>query len=88
MEELEGKNYAVRSHQNSPDGEFTVFVREGQVAGAELKTILARYGYAPVFPSPYNGHDFLFKVDCEPANWQNWTEPSYDFIDFEDNNRK
>jgi len=81
MVELAKRNYAVHYHPNDEDGgRIHVYVHELQTAGGELLAILSRHGYAPVAPIPYDSDDFAMKVTCEPANWQNWDEPSYDFI--------
>ena len=81
MAELARKNYAASHHPKDNGGKFTVWVRSGQTAGGELMAILGWYGYAPAYPKESDSEDFVFKVGCEPANWHNWDEPSYDFID-------
>lgn len=81
MMHLAKNNYAVSYHPRAGRGEFTVHVRPGQKAGGQLHAILNYFGYAPVYPSETDCDEFVFKVKCQPANWQNWDEPSYQFID-------
>lgn len=81
MQELARKNYAASYHPNAGSGVFTVYVRPGQRAGGELAAILKRFGYAPLYPTEAYSDDFEFKVKCEPANWHELGEPSYDFIE-------
>lgn len=76
MAELTKKGYATTRQMNGDGAEFTVYVQRSNTAGGELAAILRRHGYAPVYPKPYDGDEFVFSVRCEPACWhEEFTEP-------------
>lgn len=81
MQHLAKSNYATSHHPQNDDGVFTVYIRKGQDAGGELRSMLGYFGYAPVYPKPHDGDPFVMEVVCEPANWHNWDEPNYEFIE-------
>lgn len=76
MKELAENGYAATRKMSGDGAEFTVYVQCDQKAGGELKSILCRNGYFPMYPSPYDGDDFVFTIRCEPAKWHK--EPAFD----------
>lgn len=69
MKDLINADYGVGRNYTGDGAEFTVYVGQNQTAGGQLAAILKRHGYLPIYPKPFDGEEYLFKVKCEPAKW-------------------